>query len=58
MHISIIVAAAENGIIGRGGTLPWRLSLQKCPPIEAPDVRADWLVFLHRALFHRVRVAG
>ena len=26
MRISIIVAAAENGIIGRGGTLPWRLS--------------------------------
>jgi dihydrofolate reductase len=26
MRISIIVAAAENGIIGRGGALPWRLS--------------------------------
>jgi dihydrofolate reductase len=26
MRISIIVAAAENGIIGRGGGLPWRLS--------------------------------
>lgn len=26
MRISIIVAVAENGIIGRGGDLPWRLS--------------------------------
>ncbi len=26
MRISIIVAVAENGIIGRGGQLPWRLS--------------------------------
>src|SRR3954464_7334561 len=26
MRISIIVAVAENGVIGRGGTLPWRLS--------------------------------
>ena len=26
MRISIIVAAAENGVIGRGGQLPWRLS--------------------------------
>src|SRR6187402_3454443 len=26
MRISIIVAVAENGIIGRGGALPWRLS--------------------------------
>src|SRR5580765_8192747 len=26
MRISIIVAVAENGIIGRGGGLPWRLS--------------------------------
>jgi dihydrofolate reductase len=26
MRISIIVAAAENGVIGRGGELPWRLS--------------------------------
>lgn len=25
MRISIIVATAENGIIGNGGTLPWRL---------------------------------
>ena len=25
MHISIIVAAAENGVIGNGGTLPWRM---------------------------------
>jgi dihydrofolate reductase len=25
MRISIIVAVAENGVIGRGGTLPWRL---------------------------------
>jgi dihydrofolate reductase len=24
MHISMIVAAAENGVIGRGGQLPWR----------------------------------
>ena len=24
--ISLIVAAAENGVIGRGGKLPWRLS--------------------------------
>jgi dihydrofolate reductase len=23
-HISLIVAAAENGVIGRGGQLPWR----------------------------------
>ncbi len=26
MRISIIVAAAENGVIGREGQLPWRLS--------------------------------
>ena len=26
MRISIIVAAAENGVIGRGGGLPWHLS--------------------------------
>ena len=26
MRISIIAAVAENGIIGRGGALPWRLS--------------------------------
>ena len=26
MRISIIVAVAENGVIGRGGALPWRLS--------------------------------
>src|SRR3954463_7450929 len=26
MQISIIVAAAENGVIGREGKLPWRLS--------------------------------
>src|SRR5215203_751915 len=26
MRISLIAAVAENGIIGRGGTLPWRLS--------------------------------
>ncbi|MCC7475434.1 MAG: dihydrofolate reductase [Pirellulales bacterium] len=26
MRISIIVAVAENGVIGRGGELPWRLS--------------------------------
>jgi dihydrofolate reductase len=25
MHVSIIVAVAENGVIGRGGQLPWRL---------------------------------
>ena len=25
MHISIIVAAAENGVIGNAGTLPWRM---------------------------------
>jgi dihydrofolate reductase len=24
--ISLVVAAAENGVIGRGGALPWRLS--------------------------------
>jgi dihydrofolate reductase len=26
MRVSIIVAVAENGVIGRGGTLPWHLS--------------------------------
>jgi len=26
MKISLIVAVAENGVIGRGGGLPWRLS--------------------------------
>src|SRR5438477_9882887 len=26
MRISIIVAVGENGVIGRGGQLPWRLS--------------------------------
>ena len=26
MRISIIVAVAENGVIGRGGKLPWHLS--------------------------------
>jgi dihydrofolate reductase len=26
MRISLIVAVAENGVIGRGGTLPWHLS--------------------------------
>lgn len=26
MRLSIIVAAAENGVIGSGGDLPWRLS--------------------------------
>lgn len=26
MRVSLIVAAAENGVIGRGGVLPWRLS--------------------------------
>ncbi len=26
MRISIIVAVAENGVIGRGGRLPWKLS--------------------------------
>lgn len=25
MHISFVVAVAENGVIGRGGTLPWRI---------------------------------
>ena len=27
MHVSIIVAVAENGVIGRGGKLPWYLSV-------------------------------
>ncbi len=26
MNLSLIVAVAENGVIGRGGGLPWRLS--------------------------------
>lgn len=26
MDISLVVAVAENGVIGRGGELPWRLS--------------------------------
>jgi dihydrofolate reductase len=26
MQVSIIVAVSENGVIGRGGELPWRLS--------------------------------
>lgn len=26
MHISILVAVAENGVIGRAGRLPWRLA--------------------------------
>lgn len=26
MHVSIMVAVAENGVIGRDGGLPWRLS--------------------------------
>jgi dihydrofolate reductase len=26
MHVSIIAAVAENGVIGRDGTLPWHLS--------------------------------
>ena len=26
MHITVIAAVAENGIIGRNGTLPWRMS--------------------------------
>jgi dihydrofolate reductase len=26
MHVSLIAAVAENGVIGRGGKLPWRLS--------------------------------
>jgi dihydrofolate reductase len=26
MHVSIIVAVAENGVIGRGGQLPWHLA--------------------------------
>jgi dihydrofolate reductase len=26
MRVSLIVAVAENGVIGRGGALPWRLS--------------------------------
>lgn len=26
MHVSILVAVAENGVIGRAGALPWRLS--------------------------------
>jgi dihydrofolate reductase len=26
MRVSIIAAVAENGVIGRGGTLPWHLS--------------------------------
>lgn len=26
MRISIIVAAAENGVIGNGGAMPWRMS--------------------------------
>lgn len=26
MHLSLIVAVAENGVIGRDGDLPWRLS--------------------------------
>lgn len=26
MRISLVVAVAENGIIGRGGDLPWRMS--------------------------------
>jgi dihydrofolate reductase len=25
LHISFVVAVAENGVIGRGGTLPWRI---------------------------------
>jgi dihydrofolate reductase len=25
VHISLVVAVAENGVIGRGGTLPWRI---------------------------------
>ncbi|MEI9901000.1 MAG: dihydrofolate reductase [Hyphomicrobium sp.] len=25
MHISIVVAVAENGVIGRDGGLPWRI---------------------------------
>ncbi|WP_157015792.1 dihydrofolate reductase [Mesorhizobium xinjiangense] len=26
MHVAIVVAAAENGVIGRDGGMPWRLS--------------------------------
>ena len=26
MHLTLIAAVAENGVIGRGGDLPWRLS--------------------------------
>ena len=26
MIISLVVAVADNGVIGRGGTLPWRIS--------------------------------
>jgi dihydrofolate reductase len=25
MHVSLVVAVTENGVIGRGGTLPWHL---------------------------------
>ena len=34
--ISIIVAAAENGVIGSNGDLPWRLSLGGTNPLFAP----------------------
>jgi dihydrofolate reductase len=43
MRVSLIVAAAENGVIGRSGGLPWRLS-------------ADLAAFKRRTMGHHLLV--
>src|SRR5262245_54827093 len=41
MKLSLIVAVARNGVIGRGGTLPWHLS-------------ADWKRFKQWTMGHTI----
>ena len=44
MRISIIVAVAENGVIGRGGKLPWHLpaDLQSFQTADDGPYRSSW----------------
>ncbi len=52
MHVAIYVAIAENGVIGRDGGLPWRLStdLKRFKADTDGQAHASWAARPGRAL--------
>ena len=62
MHIAIYVAIAENGVIGRDGGLPWRLSTDlkrfKADTMGKPIImgRKTWESFPRRPLPGRLNI--